>query len=142
MLCYPAVGINYVILDARKIPDEAVTMGIGIQFLENVISKFQANSVNFNDPKSRLQHYSLAERLGLPVYELLDTSGPGHSLSFTIEVKVEGKAVGKGEGSSKKVAARMTTSSKLLWRYPNRNSSRAMVLVSPARDMTRTLSVH
>ena len=38
MLCNPAVRISYVILDARKIPDEAVTMGFGIQFPENVIS--------------------------------------------------------------------------------------------------------
>ena len=81
--------------------------------LENVISNFKTEAESFNDPKSRLQHYALAQRLGLPVYEVLNTEGPGHSLSFTVEAKVDGKAVGKGQGSSKKVAAQMAATEAL-----------------------------
>ena len=38
MFFYSIVGINQVIPDDGKIPDEAVTMEFGIQFLKNVLS--------------------------------------------------------------------------------------------------------
>lgn len=51
MLCYPVLGINYVIPSVSKIPDEAVTMGFGIQFPENVISMpIQFGVVDPNNP--------------------------------------------------------------------------------------------
>jgi ribonuclease III len=65
----------------------------------------QSDSKGFHDPKSRLQHLALSRHLGLPEYRLQDVIGPGHALDFTMEVYVDGKCVGKGKGSSKKIAA-------------------------------------
>jgi ribonuclease-3 len=67
----------------------------------------------FNDPKSRLQHLALSRHLGLPEYRLLDVIGPGHALEFTMEVYVDGKCVGKGEGTSKKIAAQFAATKAL-----------------------------
>ncbi len=52
----------------------------------------------------------LAERcqslkLGTPVYEITGTSGPDHSRTFVVQVRVNGKVVGFGEGHSKKEAS-------------------------------------
>ena len=51
MLYYPVVDNYYMIPDVGKIPDEAVTMGFGIQFPENVISTpIQFGVVDPNNP--------------------------------------------------------------------------------------------
>ena len=55
------------------------------------------------DPKTSLQE--LAAHLGLtaPTYDIID-SGPDHSKVFTATVLIDGDAVAKGEGTSKKQA--------------------------------------
>ena len=73
----------------------------------------QEDSKGFHDPKSRLQHLALSRHLGLPEYRLLDVIGPGHALDFTMEVYVDGKCVGKGRGSSKKIAAQFAATKAL-----------------------------
>jgi ribonuclease-3 len=60
---------------------------------------------DFDDPKSKLQHHTLRLRLGLPEYRVVDSTGPGHSLTFTMEVLVQGNPIGRGEGTSKKLAS-------------------------------------
>ncbi|PIE23578.1 MAG: hypothetical protein CSA62_06985 [Planctomycetota bacterium] len=67
-------------------------------------SKQDAND-SFEDSKSKLQHHSLRLRLGLPEYRVVSSVGPGHNLTFTMEVRVQGNAIGRGEGSSKKLAS-------------------------------------
>ncbi len=70
-------------------------------------------SKGFHDPKSRLQHLALSKHLGLPEYRLLDVVGPGHALEFTMEVYVDGKRVGQGKGTSKKIAAQFAATKAL-----------------------------
>ncbi|MFQ5505710.1 MAG: ribonuclease III [Planctomycetota bacterium] len=80
---------------------------------KHVITNFELEAAPFDDPKSKLQHYTLEKRLGLPEYELVKTTGPGHALSFVMEVKVAGRVLGCGSGSSKKTAARNAASEAL-----------------------------
>lgn len=56
------------------------------------------------DSKSRLQEFCQARQWGLPDFVVVEEAGPDHDKHFTVEVIVEGKAVGRGEGRSKKSA--------------------------------------
>jgi ribonuclease-3 len=58
------------------------------------------------DPKTRLQE--LLQRRGdaLPRYTLVSESGPPHDRRFEVEVDVEGRALGRGGGRSKRAAER------------------------------------
>jgi len=56
------------------------------------------------DFKSRLQEYTVGEYDSIPVYSVIDETGPPHNSRFTIQVSVNGKAYGTGTGSSKKMA--------------------------------------
>jgi ribonuclease-3 len=57
------------------------------------------------DWKSALQEWLQSRGRGLPAYRLAAEIGPDHRKSFVVEVLVEGEAVAKAEGRSKKEAA-------------------------------------
>ena len=59
------------------------------------------------DPKSTLQEWAQSNKLGTPRYITIHTIGPDHAKIFTVEVQVNGKTYGQGEGSSKQAAAQM-----------------------------------
>lgn len=63
-----------------------------------------AMAASDNDPKSRLQEWLAARRLGAPRYELLAEEGPPHNRRYTVGVSVDGTVWGTGEGRSKKAA--------------------------------------
>jgi ribonuclease-3 len=56
------------------------------------------------DPKSRLQEVIQSRSQTTPAYKLVRTDGPDHARRFTVEVIVEGEALGTGEGRSKQMA--------------------------------------
>ena len=56
------------------------------------------------DAKSYLQELAQTKTKQSPKYKILSTSGPDHSKQFSVGVFLEGKMIGKGEGSSKQVA--------------------------------------
>lgn len=56
------------------------------------------------DSKSHLQQLCQRRNLPLPEYRAGEPSGPAHSPTFFVEVLVDGKVLGKGEGASKKEA--------------------------------------
>src|SRR5260370_27434682 len=58
-----------------------------------------------DDWKSALQEYLQSGGRGLPVYRLAAEVGPDHRKSFVVEVVVDGEAIAKAEGRSKKEAA-------------------------------------
>jgi ribonuclease-3 len=63
-----------------------------------------APALALKSPKSRLQEYT-QRRTGLrPEYRLLEAVGPDHEKLFRVEVSVEGRVVGAGRGSSRRVA--------------------------------------
>ena len=53
-------------------------------------------------PKSRIQEVVQRDMHCAPEYKLLGEEGPAHDPTFTSVVMVEGRRVGKGQGSSKK----------------------------------------
>jgi ribonuclease III len=57
------------------------------------------------DPKSRLQEWSQAQKLGVPHYVTVQSSGPDHARMFEVEVRLGEKVYGRGLGHSKQVAA-------------------------------------
>lgn len=68
---------------------------------------------DIHDPKSRLQEWAQAERMGTPQYITISSSGPDHAKVFEVEVRVQGRTYGRGQGSSKQVAARIAAQTAL-----------------------------
>jgi ribonuclease-3 len=57
------------------------------------------------DYKSALQEWLQSHERGLPAYRLVAEIGPAHRRTFDVEVVVEGQALARAEGRSKKEAA-------------------------------------
>jgi ribonuclease-3 len=66
-----------------------------------------------HDPKSQLQEWAQAEKMGTPQYVTVASSGPDHARVFEVEVRIQGVAYGRGHGSSKQVAARIAAQTTL-----------------------------
>jgi ribonuclease-3 len=62
-------------------------------------------STNFSNPKGDLQEYAQRNGFGVPVYRMLETTGPEHDRSFTLEVTVCEKTW-SGTAKSKREAER------------------------------------
>lgn len=58
------------------------------------------------DPKSRFQERTQAEKLGTPYYRVIAASGPDHARMFEVEVVIGERVFGRGSGSSKQAAER------------------------------------
>jgi ribonuclease-3 len=58
------------------------------------------------EPKSALQELAQKRGWALPVYREVEVRGPEHQRVYVYEVEVEGRVLGRGEGSSKKLAQR------------------------------------
>ncbi len=56
------------------------------------------------DFKSRLQNHCQALHIALPTFIVVRSEGPDHRKQFEVEVWVEGEAVGRGRGLTKKEA--------------------------------------
>jgi len=54
--------------------------------------------------KSQLLEYAQANKLDMPVYQIISEQGPHHDKIFTAEVTLGGKRLGEGKGKSKKEA--------------------------------------
>jgi ribonuclease-3 len=54
--------------------------------------------------KALVQEFIQGQKRPTPVYRLVEASGPDHSKQFTAEIIVEGEALGRGTGKSKKTA--------------------------------------
>jgi ribonuclease-3 len=82
---------KFIAREFASLIDEAKRTGAAASFTE--------------DWKSALQEYLQSGGRGLPIYRLAGEVGPDHRKSFVVEVMVEGEAVAKAEGRSKKEAA-------------------------------------
>jgi len=54
--------------------------------------------------KALVQELIQGQKKPAPVYHLVETAGPDHNKQFTAEILVEGEALGRGTGNSKKAA--------------------------------------
>lgn len=57
------------------------------------------------DAKSILQEWCQAHRRVTPHYRTISASGPDHAKWFTVEVQLGDESIGRGEGTSKQLAA-------------------------------------
>jgi len=75
------------------------------KFILNLWNKhIDLSEKTYVDPKTKLQEYSLKNYKSLPVYKLLENSGPKHKPIFKIGVRLKNSKLTKGTGSSKKEA--------------------------------------
>ena len=73
------------------------------QWAEAEISADQAMT-SLKSPKSRLQEHTQRTTGDRPLYRLVEAVGPDHEKQFQIEVVVDGRVLGVGEGPSRRVA--------------------------------------
>lgn len=59
---------------------------------------------SLKSPKSRLQEHTQRTSGDRPLYRLVEAVGPDHEKKFRIEVEVDGRVLGTGEGSSRRIA--------------------------------------
>jgi ribonuclease-3 len=57
-----------------------------------------------SDPKTELQEWAAAAGRGVPVYRMIERSGPAHQPSFTVELAVTGEAPERASAGSLRVA--------------------------------------
>jgi ribonuclease-3 len=101
--CYEAL-IAAVYLDGGVEPARTF---IETQFAELIeeARRTGAEASFTDDWKSALQEWLQSRGRGLPAYRLAEELGPAHRRRFVVEVVVEGDAVARAEGKSKKEAA-------------------------------------
>jgi ribonuclease-3 len=71
--------------------------------LKPELKKIKAGQMTPNY-KALVQEFIQGQKRPTPVYRLVEVAGPDHNRQFTAEILVEGKALGRGTGKSKKVA--------------------------------------
>ncbi len=91
--------IAAIFLDQNLLTSKHFVLRLFQQELEEVIS--QGGMVSY---KTQLQELIQARGQPLPVYYLLEASGPDHEPQFTIEVRSGDIVLGRGVGKSKKSA--------------------------------------
>jgi ribonuclease III len=75
------------------------------RFLQNNVGEFMFQS-DQQDPKSKLQEWSQANKLGIPIYDTVTIKGPEHERTFEVRVNIDGKEVGAGFGHNKQQASK------------------------------------
>ena len=81
----------------------------GFDFVEKFVlnlwkSMLESSKITLIDSKTKLQEYSLKKFKILPIYKLLNTSGPKHKPIFRIAVRLKNSEFIDGAGKSKKIA--------------------------------------
>jgi ribonuclease-3 len=71
--------------------------------LKPELEKIKAGKIITNY-KALVQELVQGQNRPTPVYRLVEATGPDHSKQFTTEILVEGEALGRGTGKSKKAA--------------------------------------
>ena len=87
----------------------ALYLDQGLEVVQKFILKIwkihlNASAVTFVDAKTKLQEYSLKKYKTLPIYKLLENSGPRHKPIFKVAVRLENSKFISANGNSKKEA--------------------------------------
>lgn len=90
----------------------------GLEAVQRFVSPLLEEAQEFileeiHDPKSHLQEWAQAQKMGTPQYVTIGSSGPDHAKVFEVEVRIQGVVYGLGQGSSKQVAARIAAQTAL-----------------------------
>ena len=96
---------NGALSDAMESVLAAVYLDGGYDAAVSLILRLWPEEDHFSEnAKSRLQELLQSEKKPVPEYHLVSDSGPAHARIFTVAVSVDGKEIGRGNGSSKKRA--------------------------------------
>ena len=100
---------NKIISDCCEALIGAIYLDQGFDVTENFILKvwkihLKSSVVTFVDSKTKLQEYSLKKFKILPIYKLLDNSGPRHKPIFKVGVRLQNSKMINAIGTSKKDA--------------------------------------
>ena len=98
-----------IVSDACESLIGAIYLDKGLEATEKFILNLWSNHIasseeTYIDPKTKLQEYSLKKFKLLPIYKLVESSGPKHKPIFKISVRLKNSKIAKGIGSSKKEA--------------------------------------
>lgn len=75
------------------------------KFVNPILEEARESILNsIHDPKSLLQEWTQAQKLGSPHYRVVNTTGPDHAVIFDMVVEVAGQTKGQGSGTSKSYA--------------------------------------
>ena len=100
---------NKIISDCCEALIGAIYLDQDFDVVENFILKvwkihLKSSVVTFVDSKTKLQEYSLKKFKILPIYKLLDNSGPRHKPIFKVGVRLQNSKMINATGNSKKDA--------------------------------------
>ncbi len=97
-----------IIADAVEAIIGAIYLDGGLEQAKKFIHGFVLNDLEnkrlFYDAKSILQERIQEAKLGELTYELIREEGPEHEKNFVMEARLNGQAIGTGQGKSKKTA--------------------------------------
>lgn len=85
----------------------AVYLDGGYEAVQQVVLPWvqtQSLTQDSSDFKSILQEFIQKRSREVPHYEIVQTVGPEHDKTFTVEVSLDGKILGRGKGKNKKLA--------------------------------------
>jgi ribonuclease-3 len=90
----------------------AIYLDLGFSHAERFIytnmNKISLDEILKDDNyKDILLRYAQANYTTLPIYNIIDTSGPPHNRMFKISVELDGEILGEGEGRQKKEAEQL-----------------------------------
>jgi ribonuclease-3 len=100
---------NKVLADVCESIIGAVYLDGGYFSAYELVSKFWKSLIESNDfidPKMHLQEISQSKKLGVPIYSLINTSGPAHLPEYEIRVEISNLGSGIGKGKSKQEASK------------------------------------
>ena len=100
---------NKIVSDCCEALIGAVFLDQGLDIAEKFILKIwkphiEASIITFIDAKTKLQEYSLKKFKVLPIYKLLENSGPRHMPTFKVAVRLKNSQFVSAIGNSKKEA--------------------------------------
>ena len=100
---------NKIVSDCCEALIGAIYLDQGLNITEKFILKtwkihIKASVVTFIDSKTKLQEYSLKKFKTLPIYKLLENSGPKHKPIFKVGVRLQNLEFVNAVGNSKKEA--------------------------------------
>lgn len=87
-----------------------------VKFMDHtLLSRYRTilKDEKFINYKSILLEYIQGRKEGIPVYHLLEASGPDHDKRFIMQVSIPGGPTAQGEGKSKKIAEQKSAKSLL-----------------------------
>jgi len=78
--------------------------GVVRRLLGPPLTALRRDELALEEPKSTLQEIAQKQGLPLPVYREIEVRGPAHGRVYVVEVELDGEALARGEGRSKRSA--------------------------------------